>query len=80
MKSFCIQFKQTQAFKDTLNIIHNSYKRCEDIRSAPDTLVPMSYLTDNLWQKLGFLPFDPQNPGIVRIGEFFFYELILTKS
>jgi hypothetical protein len=33
-------------------------------------------MTD-LWPKLGFLPIDPENPGVALIAEFMLNELIL---
>ena len=36
-------------------------------------------MTD-LWPKLGFLPIDPENPGVALIAEFMLNELILKNS
>jgi hypothetical protein len=33
-----------------------------------------------LWPKLGFLPIDPNNPGVALIAEFMLNELILKNS
>lgn len=61
-------------------IIANDPERREFIHNAPDTLVPLSYITSDLWPKLGFLPIDPENPGVALIAEFMLNELILKNS
>jgi hypothetical protein len=33
-----------------------------------------------LWPKLGFLPIDPENPGVALIAEYILNELILKNS
>jgi hypothetical protein len=33
-----------------------------------------------LWPKLGFLPIDPENPGVALVAEFMLNELILKNS
>ena len=49
-------------------IIANDPQRREHIHSAPDTPVPLAYITNDLWPKLGFLPIDPENPGVALIA------------
>ena len=61
-------------------IIANDPQRREHIHSAPDTPVPLAYITNDLWPKLGFLPIDPENPGVALIAEFMLNELILKNS
>lgn len=61
-------------------IIANDPERREFINGAPDALVPLSYITTDLWPKLGFLPIDPENPGVALIAEFMLNELILKNS
>lgn len=61
-------------------IIANDPIRREFIHSAPDEPVPLSYITTDLWPKLGFLPIDPENPGVALIAEFMLNELILKNS
>jgi hypothetical protein len=61
-------------------IIANDPERREFIHSAPDAIVPLSYITTDLWPKLGFLPIDPENPGVALIAEFMLNELILKNS
>lgn len=73
---FCQQFDPTE----TLMIIANDPVRREFIHSAPDTPVPLSYIITDLWPKLGFLPIDPENPGVALIAEFMLNELILKNS
>lgn len=34
----------------------------------------------DLWPKLGFLPIDPENPGVALVAEFMLNELILKNS
>lgn len=33
-----------------------------------------------MWPKLGFLPIDPENPGVALVAEFMLNELILKNS
>ena len=61
-------------------IIANDPERRESIHGALDDLVPLSYITSDLWPKLGFLPIDPENPGVALIAEFMLNELILKNS
>jgi hypothetical protein len=61
-------------------IIANDPIRREFIHTAPDIPVPLSYIIDDLWPKLGFLPIDPENPGVALIAEFMLNELILKNS
>jgi len=61
-------------------IIANDPIRREFIHSAPDEAVPLSYITTDLWPKLGFLPIDAENPGVALIAEFMLNELILKNS
>ena len=61
-------------------IIANDPIRREFIHSAPETNVPLSYITTDLWPKLGFLPIDPENPGVALIAEFMLNELVLKNS
>ena len=61
-------------------IIAHDPERREFIHEAPDTDVPLSYIINDLWPKLGFLPIDPENPGVALIAEFMLNELILKNS
>ena len=49
-------------------IVNDSDKR-KYIDIAPDELVPLKYIIEELWPKLGFLPLDAKNPGIALIAE-----------
>jgi len=49
-------------------LIANDPKRRIHIEKAPEKLVPISYIINDLWPKLGFLPIDPENPGIGMIA------------
>ena len=75
-----IEFSQQFDPTETLMIIANDPERRDFINGAPDTLVPLSYITTDLWPKLGFLPIDPENPGVALIAEFMLNELILKNS
>lgn len=75
-----IEFSQQFDPTETLMIIANDPERREFIHAAPDSLVPLSYITTDLWPKLGFLPIDPENPGVALIAEFMLNELILKNS
>ena len=48
--------------------------------NAPDDFVNLEYVENELWPKIGFLPFDPENPSIILVAEFFLIELILKNS
>ena len=61
-------------------IIANDGDRREFIHSAPETPVPLSYIINDLWPKLGFLPIEKENPGVALIAEFMLNELILKNS
>ena len=61
-------------------IIAQDIERREFIHEAPDSDVPLSYIIDDLWPKLGFLPIDQENPGVALIAEFMLNELILKNS
>jgi hypothetical protein len=61
-------------------IIADDPVRRDFIHSAPDHPVPLKYITTDLWPKLGFLPIDPENPGVALIAEFMLNELILKNS
>ena len=60
-------------------IAHDPVRR-DHIHSAPDTLVPLSYIINDLWPKLVFLPIEPESPGVALIAEFMLNELILKNS
>lgn len=40
----------------------------------------LKYILTDLWPKLGFLPIDPENPGVALVAEFMLNELILKNS
>lgn len=61
-------------------IIAEDQERREFIHNAPDALVPLSYIIDDLWPKLGFLPLDPENQVIALIAEYMLNEIILKNS
>lgn len=75
-----IEFSQQFDPTETLMIIANDQERREHIHNAPDELVPLSYIVNELWPKLGFLPIDAENPGVALIAEFMLNELILKNS
>ena len=61
-------------------IIANDPIRREFIHTAPEENVPLDYIINDLWPKLGFLPIDAENPGVALIAEFMLNELILKNS
>jgi len=63
-----IEFSQSFNPTETLMLIANDPKRRIHIEKAPEKLVPISYIINDLWPKLGFLPIDPENPGIGMIA------------
>ena len=75
-----IEFSQQFDPTETLMIIANDPERREFIHAAPEDLVPLSFITTDLWPKLGFLPIDPENPGVALIAEFMLNELVLKNS
>lgn len=50
------------------------------IHEAPNQAVTLEYILKDLWPKLGFLPIDPENPGVALVAEFMLNELILKNS
>ena len=40
----------------------------------------ISYLINDLWPKLGFLPIDETNPGTALIAEYFLNELVIKDA
>lgn len=75
-----IRFNQDFDPTETLMAIAKDGERIEAILNAPDALVPLSYILEDLWPRIGFLPIDPENPGLVLIAEFMLNELILKYS
>ena len=75
-----IRFNQDFDPTETLMAIAKDPERIEAILAAPDQLVPLSYILEDLWPRIGFLPIDPENPGLVLIAEFMLNELILKYS
>lgn len=75
-----IEFSQSFDPTETLLIIANDNERREFIHNASDELVTLDYILKDLWPKLGFLPIDPENPGVALIAEFMLNELILKNS
>ena len=71
-----VEFSQQFDPTETLMIIAEDPERREFIHNAPDTLVPLSYIIDDLWPKLGFLPLDPENQVIALIAEYMLNEII----
>jgi hypothetical protein len=63
-----------------LLIIANDVERREYIHGAQEDTVNLDYILTDLWPKLGFLPIDPENPGVALIAEFMLNELILKNS
>ena len=61
-------------------IIANDPERRQYIEEAPDSDVNLEYVLEDLWPSLGFLPIDPDSPGIAIVSEFMLYELILKYS
>lgn len=53
----------------------------EAILSAPDQPVPLDFVLNSFWPRLGLLPMEPENPDLVlKIAEFMLNELILKYS
>lgn len=75
-----IRFNQDFDPTETLMAIAKDGERIESILNAPDELVPLRYILEDLWPRIGFLPIDPENPGLVLIAEFMLNELILKYS
>lgn len=83
-----MQFSQEFDPTDTLMQIAEDPDRIKAIFEAPDEPVPLSYIVNDLWPKIGFLP--PPNmtesqdelvmPGFELIAEFMLNELILKYS
>ena len=48
--------------------------------NSPDHFVNLEYVETDLWPKIGFLPYNPENPSIILIAEYFLIELILKNS
>ena len=75
-----IRFNQDFDPTETLMAIAKDPERIKAILAAPDQLVPLSYILEDLRPRIGFLPIDPENPGLVLIAEFMLNELILKYS
>lgn len=75
-----IEFSQQFDPTDTLMQIASDEQKREWIHSAPETPVTLDYILNDLWVKLGFLPIDPENPGVALVAEFMLNELILKNS
>ena len=75
-----IEFSQQFDPTDTLMQIASDEVKREFIHSAPNEPVTLTYILKDLWPKLGFLPIDPENPGVALVAEFMLNELILKNS
>ena len=75
-----VEFSQQFDPTETLMIIADDPERRDFIHNAPDALVPLSYIIEDLWPKLGFLPLDPENQVIALIAEYMLNEIILKNS
>lgn len=75
-----IEFSQQFDPTDTLMQIAGDDQKREWIHSAPEEPVNLQYILKDLWPKLGFLPIDPENPGVALVAEFMLNELILKNS
>ena len=75
-----IEFSQQFDPTDTLMQIASDEQKRLFIHSAPETPVTLEYILKDLWPKLGFLPIDPENPGVALVAEFMLNELILKNS
>lgn len=73
-----IEFSQEFDPTETLMIIANDPEKRQFIEQTPDQDVPLDYIIQDLWPKLGFI--DPENPGVILIAEFMLNELILKNS
>ena len=62
-----------------MQIASDEHKRMW-IHSAPNEPVTLQFILKDLWPKLGFLPIDPENPGVALVAEFMLNELILKNS
>ena len=60
-------------------MIANDPARRQFILKSPD-FCQIEFIYNELWPTLGFLPADPENPGITLIAEFMLNELILKNS
>ena len=48
----------------------------EAILSAPDQPVPLDFVLNSFWPRLGLLPMEPENPDLVlKIAEFMLNEI-----
>jgi len=75
-----IEFSQQFDPTDTLMQIASDEEKREYIHAAPDKPVTLQFILKDLWPKLGFLPIDPENPGVALVAEFMLNELILKNS
>ena len=75
-----VEFSKEFDPTETLLDVANDPERRDIIHAAPDEPVPLSYVLDDLWPKLGFLPVDPNNEGFALVAEFMLNELILKYS
>ena len=75
-----IEFSQQFDPTDTLMQIASDEQKRTWIHQAPNEPVTLQYILRDLWPKLGFLPIDPENPGVALVAEFMLNELILKNS
>ena len=74
------EFSQQFDPTDTLMQIASDEEKRAYIHAAPDKPVTLQHILKDLWPKLGFLPIDPENPGVALVAEFMLNELILKNS
>ena len=66
---------------DYLMAMAHDPDKFETILQAPDAPVPLDFVLNSFWPRLGLLPMEPEDPDLVlRIAEFMLNELILKYS
>jgi len=76
-----IMFSQEFDPTDHLMVMAQDPDKFETILSVPDQPVPLDFVLNQFWPRLGLLPMEPDNPDLIlKIAEFMLNELILKYS
>ena len=74
-----VLIKFARKFDSTLYLkVINDHEHQETLKTIPTGRQSISYIINDLWPKLGFLPIDPNNMDTALIAEFFLNEWVFN--
>ena len=73
-------FQFSRSFDSDLYLkVINTHKNREILRNIQDGQKNITYIIEDLWPKLGFLPVDANNPDTALIAEYFLNALVFSS-